>query len=187
MMRSHERTRRGFSLIETSVVSLLLVVLSIMLTSVWVGLCRPTLDGAARCRMILEANLAATALARDLGGFLADDSGRLGNLDDGQFVGRQIPSSNHLRLCYHGSGAGTDLTPLWASPDTVISYQLQGTNLVRWNEAGGGSVVVANCLTSFDVEPLSDGTGIQITMQFAARDLSLTYTLVAVDPSVASP
>jgi hypothetical protein len=37
-------------------------------------------------------------------------------------------------------------------------------------------------MTDFEVAPLADGSGLTFTMTFALRDLSLTYTLVALYP-----
>jgi hypothetical protein len=176
--------RRGFSAIETVVVCFLTVVLTYTLGSAWRGLCLPALDASARCRLAMEANLAAASLARDLGGYLSDPSGRLGGLNDAKYVGRDTTSPDRLRLCFHG-GTGSDMTPQWAAPDAVISYQLQGSSLVRWNEAGGEPYTVARSVSAFQVAPLEDGTGVAISLTFAnaARGLSLTYTLVALDPT----
>jgi hypothetical protein len=163
------------------VVSLLTVVLSATLASVWRGLCLPALDAAARSRIAMEAGLATAALARDFGGTLPDPAGSPGGKNDGRLVGLATPSPVWLRLCYHGGG-GSVLTPTWAAPDTVISYQLVGEQLVRADETAGTSVTVARSLTAFQVAPLDDGSGVAILLTFAARDISLTYQLNAIGP-----
>jgi hypothetical protein len=163
------------------VVSFLTVVLASILSSVWRGLCLPTMEAAARCRLSLEASLATAALARDLGGAIPEPSGELGSTTDGRLVGRDTPASDHLRLCFHG-GTSTDLTPQWAAPDIVVSYQLVGDQLIRTNGSTGVAIVVARELSSFQVAPLADGSGVSIQMTFALRGLSLTYQLAALDP-----
>jgi prepilin-type N-terminal cleavage/methylation domain-containing protein len=172
---------RGFTLVEVMVVSGLAVLLTTLLGAIWAGFCLPTIDAASRCKIAMEANHAAASFARDLGGSLADPAGRLGGTKDAAFVGRSIPSPGYLRLCYHG-GTGTDMTPSWAAPDSVISYQLQGQNLVRTDEIANTAVVVATGVTAFDAEPLSSANGVSLTLTFTVRNLSLTYTLVALDP-----
>lgn len=173
--------RRGFSTTEMIVVCLLTVMLTSILGAVWRGLCLPTLDAASRCRIALEANLATASFARDFGGMLADTAGQTGGKTVGRFVGRLVPASNHLRLCFHGDG-DPDMAPRWASPDTVISYVLRNDCLVRWNETSDTAVTVARHITSFQVDPLDDGSGVSIALTFAVRDISLTYQLQTLDP-----
>ena len=173
--------RRGFSAIEMAVVSMLTALLSVIMSSVWMNFCKPALEASARCRMALEANLAAASFSRDFGGNLADSAGRVGVPLDGRFTGRMIPASGWLRICYHG-GNDTDPLPKWATPDVVISYQLDGNRLIRTDENAGTQVVVATNLTSFSVTDNGAGTGVVISMMFALRGLTATYTHVALDP-----
>jgi prepilin-type N-terminal cleavage/methylation domain-containing protein len=173
--------RRGFTVVELIVVSMLTTILAVILSSIWRGLCIPALDASARCRIALEANPAAASLARDLGGSLADPAGRPGGANDGRYVGRVLTPPSTLRLCFHG-GTSADMTPRWAAPDTVISYQLQGDQLIRTNEATGVAVTIASSLSALEIAPLPDGSGLDISMAFTVRDLSLSYHLVTVDP-----
>jgi type II secretory pathway component PulJ len=171
----------GFTVIEMTVAAAMLALLASLLGATWVGLCRPALESAWRCRLAQEANLAANALARDLGGTLANPEGRLGGLSDGVFVARMVPTSTWLRLCFHG-GSDANLSPKWGAPDTVISYQLQANTLVRWDENSGAVVTIARDVSGFSVTPLEDNSGLAITLAFSYRGLSLTYDLVTVDP-----
>lgn len=182
MRSGYTRGRRGFTVVEVTIVIFLIVLLVSILSSVWRGLCLPAIDAAARCRIVQEANLAAASLARDLGGNLPDPTAQTGAISDGLLVGRQTPSPGWLRLCFHGTGSGSDLSPKWGAPDTVISYQLQGNSLIRWNEESGSTVTVANGLTGFQVNALEDNSGVEIVMTFEARGNSLSYDLVTVDP-----
>lgn len=180
-MRLPRGPRRGFSVVEMAIVSVLLALLAMLLASTWRGFCLPTIEAAARCRIAQEANLAAASLARDLGGSLANPEGRIGKKTDGQFVGRMQPSESWLRLCFHGA-TGTDTSPQWGDPDTVISYQLQGDSLVRWDESAGTVVTVSRGLAGFSVVPFEDDSGVTLTLSYSYRNISLTYTFNAKDP-----
>ncbi|MFI5460974.1 MAG: hypothetical protein ACHRXM_36660 [Isosphaerales bacterium] len=171
----------GFTVVELTIVSGLMTLLALLLAASWRGFCRPAFDAASRCRIAQEANLAAAALARDLGGSLSNPEGRLGPKTNAVFVGRMQPSPTWLRLCFHG-GSDVDLTPKWSAPDTLISYQAQGDALVRWDENAGTTVTVAKGLSAFSVVPLELDNGVAITMTFSDRDVSLTYAFIALDP-----
>src|SRR5438067_1080268 len=117
MTRTTRRKRRAFTLVEMSVVSVLLVLLGLLLSQTWAGLGRPTVDLIARSRLAREARLATDALARDLGGCLANPEARLGTSSQYRFVGRSQPN-NQLWLCFDG-GSTPNGTADWAAPDTV--------------------------------------------------------------------
>ena len=175
------RSRRGFTLTEMVVVTGLTVLLVTILSTVWSSFCAPTVDVLVRCRIAQEADFALASLSKDLSGSLANPEGRLGGTEDGKWVGRQTPESTSLRLCFHG-GNSSDMTPQWASPDTVISYSVDSGQLFRHDETAGTSVVVAELLTNFQVTPLDSGDGVTITLTFGSRGMSTSYTLVALDP-----
>src|SRR5947209_8362619 len=88
--------RPGFTLVETTVVSGLMVLLVMLIAQTWSGFGRPVVDSLTRCRVAQEARLATTALAGDLGGYLSDGAGRLGTTAQGQLVGRMQPSGSEL-------------------------------------------------------------------------------------------
>ena len=175
------RARRGFTLTEMMVVTGLTVLLTTILSTVWASFCAPTVDVLGRCRIAQEADFALASLSRDLSGSLANPEGRLGGTDDYKWVGRQTPESTSLRLCFHAPDS-TDMTPQWASPDTVISYSVDSGQLFRHDETAGTSIVVAELLTNFQVVPLDSGDGVTITMTFGSRGMSMTYSIVALDP-----
>ena len=52
------RRRRGFTLLETMLVSGLMVFLVLLASQAWSGFGRTTADAAARCRVAQEARLA---------------------------------------------------------------------------------------------------------------------------------
>lgn len=175
------RHRSGFTLVEMVVAGFLMAFLATLLAAIWRGISLPALDAASRCRVAQEANLAVAALTKDLGGCLSDSSGRLGQQGDTVWVGRMEPSSTWLRLCFHG-GPDVNYTPQWTAPDTIISYLYQDNTLVRWDENAGTTVPIATGLTAFSVVPLELGNGVTISMTFTDRDVSLTYTFIALDP-----
>lgn len=175
------RRRRGFTVVEMTVVSLMTAILAVVMASVWSNFCKPALEAAARCRMAAEANLAVASIARDFGGNLPDPAGRLGAPLDGRFTGRMMPDSDWLRLCYHG-GSDTDAAPKWSTPDTIIGYRLDGDRLVRTDETSGAQVVLAAGLTGFAVSENVGVPGVVIVLTFKARGLTATYSVVALDP-----
>jgi type II secretory pathway pseudopilin PulG len=59
--------RRGFTLIEMSLAGLMMVLVATLLAQAWATFGRPAISAVARARLAQEANLAAEALARDVG------------------------------------------------------------------------------------------------------------------------
>jgi type II secretory pathway pseudopilin PulG len=173
------RNRRAFTLVEILVVSALMILLAMVLTSLWSGLGRPLVEASARAQIAQDANLAAAALAGDFGGSLTNQEERLGGLADGKLVGRMQPDGSILRLCFDG-GTPADGLAEWGDPDTVISYEIQNGDLVRWDERAGTTFTVARNVQQMVLEDL--GTGVEIQLTFAYRNVTRTYTLVGLDP-----
>ena len=185
MMKRQPITRRrnrtsGITLLETMLVSVLMALLVLLVSQGWAGFGRPTADLVARCRVAQEAHLAVTALAGDLGGFLADSGARVGTKLQGRFVGRLQPSNSQLWLCFDG-GSNPDGVANWGPPDTVIVYEVQGQQLVRWDQSAGTTFPVASNVDKLDLLDLGGGM-LQIQLTFSYRNISRTYTLIARDP-----
>ena len=172
------RPRRGFTLIEATIVSGLMAFLAVLVSATWTSFIRPTTDVARRCRISHEANLAAASLTRDLAGSLADD--HTGSKRQYQLVGRMQPANEQLRLCFDG-GTEPSGTAEWSDPDIVISYYVDSNQLIRWNENASTTFTVAKDVDSLSVEDLGNGT-FQIQLAFRYRNVSQTYTLIARDP-----
>jgi prepilin-type N-terminal cleavage/methylation domain-containing protein len=171
--------RRAFTLVEVLLVSAMMTLLAMLLTTTWSGLGRPLVDAAARAHLSQEANLAAAALARDFGGNLPSSDGHLGFPANGKLVGRMQPGDNTLRLCFDSGGFANGLAD-WAAPDTVITYQVQNGNLVRWDENAGTTFIVSRYV---DTMQLTDqGNGVEIKLTFDYRGMTRTYTLVGLGP-----
>jgi len=176
----HRVRRRGFTLLETMLVSGLMVFLVLLASGAWWAFGRPTADAVARCRVAQEARLAVTALAGDLGGCLPGPAGRLGGKAQLQWVGRMQPSSSQLWLCFDGGSSPNGLAD-WGPPDTVIVYELQGDKLVRWDQGAGTGFTVAEHVQALALQDLGGGM-LQIQLTFAYRNVTRTYTLIARDP-----
>ncbi len=178
MKRAALRHRRGFTLVEVLVCGTLSTMLAVLLSTTWRGLGRPVVDAMASARIVQEAQLAATSLARDFGGSLAESAGRLGGPTDLQWVGRMQPGGTELRLCFDGTGFNG--LPEWGTPDTVIRYFVDDGKLIRWNETTDTMFVVANLVEEMEVVDL--GSAVQIRITFSYRNLTRAYTFVGVDP-----
>lgn len=171
--------RRGFSIIEVSVTSFLLVLLSMLISSAWHSLGRPLLDTTYRCRVAQEASLAQACLARDFGGSLVDGDAKLGKKSTNRLVGRTQPAGNELWLCYDG-GATPNGVADWLSPDTVVSYRVVDNTLIRYNALSGNEFIVAKYVDSLTATDHADEVEIRLT--FAYHGISQSYLLVAKDP-----
>lgn len=177
---SKKSSRRGFSLVEVTVSSGLLVLLSVQIANTWVGLGRPLLETIYRCRIAEEAHMALSCLARDLGGCLPGDEGASGRKNQNLLVGRTQPGGSELWLCFDGSSSPNGSAD-WLAPDTVISYALVDNALVRTNQADGTEYVVARHVEGFQVSDVGGGE-VTIDLTFACRGTTQSYTLVAKDP-----
>jgi hypothetical protein len=167
--------RRGTTLTELVMGALLAALLGILLAGACATFARPALEVEARARIAQEAILASQSLACDLGGYLADAPGQTGTLGQYDFVDWDLSNGNALVLNFQGSGTG-DLI--------VITYQLQGSLLVRSNSSTGITTTIAKYVTSFTVQDDPDNANLAI-IQFtvAFRYFTATYTLVGVSPS----
>ena len=83
--RSSPPPCRGFTIVEMVVTIFLTALLAVLLATAAVTFARPAAEVDGRTRLALEAGLAAEALARDLSGYLADNSGVPGTLKQYQF------------------------------------------------------------------------------------------------------
>ena len=66
--------RKGFSVIEMSVATGLLALLSLIISESWHGLGKATVDLIVRAQIAQEMDFVAAALSRDLGGFATDST-----------------------------------------------------------------------------------------------------------------
>ena len=174
----HRCRRSGFTLLEATIVSALMAFPAVMISATWSGFVRPTADITQRCRVAQEANLAVASLTRDLCGSLAED--RTGSKTKFKVVGRMQPANSQLRLCFDGGSSPNGLAD-WASPDIIITYEVQSNKLIRWNETSGTTFTVARDVDKFEAQDLGSGK-VQIKLTFKYRKITQTYTLIARDP-----
>jgi Tfp pilus assembly protein PilW len=167
--------RRGVTLMELIIASMLASLLGILLATACATFARPALEVEARARIAQESILAAQSLACDLGGFLADSPGRTGTLNQYQFIDWDLSQGDVLLLNFQGASP-MDLT--------IISYQLQGNQLVRSNSSTGVVTTIANCVTGFAVAPVpGNANQALITITIGFRYFTGTYTLIGVSPA----
>jgi len=173
--------RRGFTLVEMIIASMLATLLGMLLAGACVTFGHPALEVDSRARITQEAILATQSLACDLGGFLADSPGRTGNLGQYQFadppwdLSQGNPPGTVLLLNFQGASSGGLI---------VISYQLQGNLLVRSNSSTGVATTIAKYVTGFTVEQdPGNANNVLITLTIAYRYFTTTYSLIAVKPS----
>ncbi len=165
---------RGFTIAEMVVAIFLTALLAVLMAEAAAVFARPAAEVDGRTRLALEASMAAEALARDLGGYLADNSGNPGNLTQYQFskTSSWIPANGSLVLNYQG---GTPPVPASVS----VTYLLQNNALVRTGSYPVQSVMVASHVTGFNAS-LCDSDG---SPDPAGSYLRIEITLTYPDPS----
>jgi hypothetical protein len=171
------RHRRAFSMVEVTISTGLVVMLSMLLSNAWIGLGRPLLQNAARCHIAQEADLALACLSLDLGGCLPE--GTAGVKLANQFVGWTYPDNAELMLCFD-SATDPNSVADWGLPDTVVVYAVVGNTLVRSNQATGVEYVAAQNVSGLTVEDQSGD--LRILLSFSYRGISQTYTMIAKRP-----
>jgi len=172
-----------------------MALLAVLLAAAVATFARPAAEVDGRTRLALEASVAAEALARDLGGYLADNSGVPGTLMQYQFS-NWIPSSDGTTLVLNYQG--TPPAPVSVS----VTYQQQNYQLVRI--LGNSVQTVAVHVTSFnaslcnpDGSPNPVGTCVRIEITLTYPDpssprqsnpsFSGTYVLIGVQPPSLPP
>ena len=176
--------RLGFTLTEIMLVGGLMSLLVLLISGAWRGLGRSSADATARCRIAQEANLAAASLRRDFSCALPEQM--TGQKDRGRLVGRMIVAGPGLWLCFDGEPLNGVAD--WASPDTVVVYELDTETtygvpwkrLVRSNESTGAVFTAAANVDAMDLTDQGDGVKIDLTLTY--RDITRTYTIIAKDP-----
>jgi prepilin-type N-terminal cleavage/methylation domain-containing protein len=171
--------RPAFTLVEVLVASSLMTTLAVLVATTWSALGRPLVESVARAQIAQDASLAASTLARDFGGYLPGNEGRVGGTADGLLVGCVQVSHTILRLCFDG-GSSPDGLAEWADPDHVITYQVQDGDLVRWDEQSGSTFIVARHVDEMALDNVAGG--IEIRLTFMHRGWTRVVTLVGVVP-----
>jgi prepilin-type N-terminal cleavage/methylation domain-containing protein len=168
--------RRGFSLVEVSVATLLSSLLLLMVSSVWFSFGRATRGNVADADLAAEARLTAEAFRRDFSGYRPDAAP--GDKQLGRLVGRTIVGGERLLLCY--DGAPINKSADWADPDRVVEYGVVEGQLQRIDSDTGATVVVADNVAGLAITDL--GTGVRIELTLEQTDVQQTYTWITQDP-----
>lgn len=176
------RPRSGMSMTELIVASALGALLMTLVATTWANIGVPALEVEARARIEQEGILAAQSLACDFGGFLADLPGRTGAMQTGaantyRASGTPPWDTSHpgvLMLNFTGPGQ---------PPAIVVTYQLEGSQLVRTNSSTGASTTVARYVTAFSAaaDP-NNSNHLIITLTIAYRNFTSTFSLIGVAP-----
>ena len=174
-MRSARRTavssqRRAFSLLEVTIGSMLAAMVAVMASGIAFDVSRHLADNIAESQVSAEARLAIESLRRDLGGCCPDAT--LGDRSRWRLVGRMIPSTREIRLCYD---ADRDASADWVAPDRVIIYSLDGNRLVRSDAVSGNVYTVARFVD--DIAITAAANEITIAIDFRLGEFVETYTV----------
>ncbi len=175
-MLINEARRRGFTLLELTLVGTFLAILGVLLAGVSSGLVRGLVDAVARNKVTHAANLASASLSHDLAGSVP---GQLGSKNSGRYVGRLTPNNTSLWLCFDGGATPNGIAD-WAGPDTVITYEVVAKQLVRTNRNIQQTFTVTGYVDKLTVADSADGVQLQLT--FSYRDTKSTYMFLARNP-----
>jgi hypothetical protein len=158
--------RRGATIIELMVTSMLMVIVALILARTWAVFGRSAIATVARARIAQEANLAAAALVKDFG-LLARPPDKC---TDTRYVNIQ-PSIDGTSISFSiDDGTGTSRIIQYAR-DQTDSSKLVRTDLTA---PPGSGRVVATLVAGFEASALTtlpnefNATGVQI-------DLTLTH------------
>ncbi len=160
--------RRGMSLLEVTIGSIMAATITVMAAGVTMDLTRNVADNIARTRVAGEARLAIETFRRDFAG--NDPDSPTGDRNRWRLVGRMIPSADELRLCFD---AGIDGSADWVSPDRVIIYSATDGQLIRSDLENGRTNVVANLVDAVNFEVT--GNELRITLDFRLGGVTETY------------
>ncbi|MGB7344014.1 MAG: prepilin-type N-terminal cleavage/methylation domain-containing protein [Pirellulaceae bacterium] len=168
------KKRCGFSLLEITIASIISAILVLMASGVAVDVSRHMAANIVETQVAAEARLAIESFRRDFGGNSPD--AQQGDRAEWRLVGRMIPNSRELRLCFDAS---QNATADWIAPDHVVIYTLSNGQLLRTDQVTGNTYTVARLVDDVDFT-ISAGE-ITIVIDFTAGDFSETYTFVTSD------
>ena len=174
MMKHHSKHRRGMSLMEVTIASLLAGLLAAMSAGIAVDITRNVADNIQHAQIAQEARLALESFRRDFAGSSHDI--KTGDRVTWRLVGRLIPSASELRLCYD---ADRDASADWVLPDHVVIYRIDNGQLVRDNLTDSTTYLVARHVDDVTFE--ADGNEITIEIDFAYGGAAESYSFATSD------
>ncbi|MEO1525347.1 MAG: hypothetical protein AAFX06_07915 [Planctomycetota bacterium] len=161
--------RSGMSLLEVTIGAMMVATITVVAASVAVDMTRSIAENIGETQLATEARLAIESLRRDFSG--NDPDNTVGERSQWRLVGRMIPMSDELRLCYD---SGTNGVADWTSPDRVIIYTVDDGHLIRTDVENARDNLIAHSITGINFEVL--GGEIRMTLTFELGDLVETYT-----------
>ncbi len=168
------RSRRGMSLLEVSIASLMSVMVVLGASSFCHTMTRTLADSISQTRQAMDTRMVVESLRRDLAGALPDQHD--GSLNQWKLVGRQIVDGDELWFCYDGDG---DEAASWSPPDRVIRYVFADQRLQRLDTVTGSELTIADRLDSVQFE--LTGGQISVTCTTAANAFPAHYQVSAPD------
>ena len=172
---NRKSSRRGFSLLEVTIGTLMTAMLSVMVAGVAVDISRHTARNILETQIASEARLAIENFRRDFSGSCPDVV--TGDQAQWRLVGRMIPSDQELRLCFD---ADRDASADWISPDRVVAYTLNGRELVRTDQLTGTTFTVARHVDGIKFK--KGGSKLKVEIDFDLAGVVRSYTFEAADP-----
>ncbi|QEG38579.1 PilW family protein [Roseimaritima ulvae] len=166
--------RRGMSLLEVSIASMMSVMVVLGASSFCHTMTRTLADSIAQTRQAMDTRMVVESLRRDLAGALPDQHD--GSRNRWTLVGRQLVGSDELWLCYDGDGDGA---ASWSSPDRVIRYEFADQCLRRIDTQTGSMLLLADRLASVQFQ--LTGGQISVTCTTAAEAFPAEYHISAPD------
>jgi hypothetical protein len=154
------RARRGFTVIEMMLTGFLMGLLAVLLGNAWAAFGRPAISSVARCRVAQEANLAAEALARDLG-MLAQD-----------LIGPPTPTTSR----YLNASPQSDGSPLSFFIDDGTSFHTDGTHATRHIVYSFDPTTTHLVRTDYSTDPPTRRVVATLVSDFQAKHCNLDGT-----------
>ena len=150
---------------------MLAAMVAVMASGVAFDVSRHFADNIAESQISTEARLAIESLRRDFGGCCPDTN--LGDRSQWRLVGRMIPSTREIRLCYD---ADRDATADWVAPDRVVTYSLNPvTGWFDLTPSGDPSLRLPRFVD--DIAITAAANEITIDIDFRLGDFAETYTI----------
>ncbi len=124
--------RKGFTILELLVVSILMVIVMMIITQFWRWIMPSITEMSARWQILRENRIAMQNLASDFG----------------SAVGFIIVGTDRFLLCQDSGDLPNGLAD-WASPDILVDYSIVNNKLLRSDLSTGMESNIAECISNF--------------------------------------
>jgi prepilin-type N-terminal cleavage/methylation domain-containing protein len=161
-LSSRRGFRKGFTLLELLVVSILVVMLMLITTQFWTWFSPSIAEMVAREHLLREARIAMQSLAADFG----------------SVVGVTLIGTDRIILCKDSGDLPNGLAD-WAAPDILVDYAFVD-NTLRRSDSAGADFTVADCVSNFTADP---GPPLTITLEFQGKGDSRSLVFMWSEPN----